>query len=113
MPLDLVIPDLLAVPAQVRMPALERWVARGERATLPAANSIALLARAYGFEGHVPVAGITLAGDGHPDVRPWLRADPVHLELKQDGVVLLDPGGPVLMVLEERPFLVHLADGGQ
>ena len=88
MPLDLVIPDLLAAPAQVRMPALERWVARGERSTLPAVGAESLLARAYGFEGQVPVAGVTLAGDGHPDVRPWLRADPVHLELKQDGVVL-------------------------
>ena len=88
MPLDLVIPDLLAAPAQVRMPALERWIARGERTTLPAPSAEALLARAYGFEGHVPVAGITLAGDGHPDVRPWLRADPIHLELRQDGVVL-------------------------
>jgi hypothetical protein len=91
-PLDLVIPDLLAAPAQVRMPALERWVARGERTTLPLADATALLAHAYGFEGQVPVAGITLAGDGRPDVRPWLRADPVHFELKQDGVVLREAG---------------------
>ena len=90
MPLDLVIPDLLAAPAQVRMPALERWVARGERASLAALDTLGLLSQAYGFEGQVPVAGVTLAGEGLPDVRPWLRADPVHLELKQDGVVLRD-----------------------
>src|SRR3954470_5770480 len=72
------------------MPALERWIARGEQGTLPAASATELLGRAYGFDGTVPVAAVTLAGDGHPDVRPWLRADPVHLELVQDGVALRD-----------------------
>ena len=72
------------------MPALERWLARGETGTLPGGGTTEVLARAYGFEGPAPVAAITLAGDGHPDVRPWLRADPVHLELKQDGVALRD-----------------------
>ena len=72
------------------MPALERWLARGHRATLPGGTALEVLARAYGFEDHIPVAAITLAGDGHPDVRPWLRADPVHLELRQDAVALRD-----------------------
>ena len=90
MPLDLVIPDLLGAPAEVRMPALERWLARGERSVLPGGSALEVLARAYGFDDHIPVAAITLAGDGHPDVRPWLRADPVHLELQQGAVALRD-----------------------
>jgi hypothetical protein len=89
-PLDLVLPHLLDAPTALRMPALERWIARGEQGALPAASTTELLARAYGFAGPIPVAAVTLAGDGHPDVRAWLRADPVHLELVQDGVALRD-----------------------
>src|SRR4051812_47797979 len=72
------------------MPALERWLARGERSVLAGGSALEVLARAYGFDEHIPVAAITLAGDGNPDVRPWLRADPVHLELQQGAVALRD-----------------------
>lgn len=87
-PLDVVIPDLLGAPFMARMPALERWLARGEGSTLPHGRLTEVVGHAFGLPSPPPVAAVTLAGDGHPDVRSWLRADPVHLELKQDGVAL-------------------------
>jgi hypothetical protein len=50
----------------------------------------AWLAGAWGVQAPIPVAAITLAGedalrDGH-----WLRADPVHLQVEGDELVLRD-----------------------
>jgi hypothetical protein len=87
-PLDVVIPDLLGAPFAARMPALERWLARGQSSTLPQGRLADVVGHAFGLPSPPPVAAVTLAGEGHPDVRPWLRADPVHFELMQDGVAL-------------------------
>jgi hypothetical protein len=97
MPLDLVVPDLL-LPAdapdalrEVRMPALERWLARADRARRAEGSVNALLASAYGLPSPAPYAAVALAAEGAPREGTWLRADPVHLRVDNDAVALHHP----------------------
>lgn len=97
MPLDLLIPDLLlpagAPPemAGLRLPWVERWMARGETQRLPLKGADAWLARAFLLpEAEPPIAAVTLAGDSGPREGEWLRADPVHMRVGQDAVTLHD-----------------------
>src|SRR5215831_17920529 len=79
MPLELVIPDLLLTAgatarlAAARLPHAEKWLARAEVATEPG-----------------PYAAVALLGEGREAAGQWLRADPVHLRIDQDSVVLHD-----------------------
>jgi hypothetical protein len=96
MPLDLVVPDLLP-PADapermrsVRLPSLERWLARADIRSESVRGPHEWLAAAYGLAPPAPIAAVALAGEG--DARPgaWLRADPVHLRVDHDALVLHD-----------------------
>ncbi len=93
-PLDLLVPDLLSLGedpsllSQLRMPALERWLARGDTARRPERGLVDLLANAFSLAAPPPVAAVTLAGDRVRMEGGWLRADPVHLRVKQDAVAL-------------------------
>ena len=97
MPLDLLVPDLLSSPesrallSALRLPALERWVARADVARLPENSPVEILARAFALPSPPPVAAVALAGDHEPREGGWVRADPVHLRIEQDGVALHDP----------------------
>lgn len=96
MPLDLLVPDLLALggdPAllpQLRMPALERWLARADSTRRPERGLVELLANAFSLATPPPVAAVTLAGDQGRSGGACLRADPVHLRVGQDAVALHD-----------------------
>ena len=98
MPLDLLVPDLLCLGddptalADIRMPALERWLARGERVRRPERGANELLAHAYSLATPAPVAAVSLCADEGRHPGSWLRADPVHLRLGQDAVALHDAG---------------------
>lgn len=99
MALDLLVPDLL-LPAsapegmrQMRLPAVERWLARAERVRRPEGDVNALLASAFSLPSPPPVAAITLAVDAGAADGTWMRADPVHLRIEQDAVVLQDAAG--------------------
>ena len=95
-PLDLLVPDLLSLGddprllPQLRMPALERWLARADAARRPERGLVELLANAYSLAAPAPVAAVTLAGDQGRSSGPCLRADPVHLRVGQDAVALHD-----------------------
>jgi len=97
MPLDIVIPDLLpaaGAPPTIRgarLPALERWLARGELDWADAGGSHGWIAAAHGIANPVPFAALALAGEGIDTPGEWIRADPVHLAVDNDGVVLNDP----------------------
>lgn len=97
MPLDVVVPDLLpaadAPPAQreLRLPALERWLARAALARRPEANLPALLASAYAIEPPAPVAALSLLADCGVRDGCWLRADPVHVSVGSDAITLHHP----------------------
>jgi hypothetical protein len=97
MRLDLVVPHLL-LPREARdafalprLPFLERLFARGERLPAePAGHARALAARFGLAAAPLPIAALTLAGDDRPQPGPWLRADPVHLAVERDALVLRD-----------------------
>ena len=94
MPLDLLVPDLLSLGddpsalADMRMPALERWLARADRVRRPERDPAQLLADAYSLAAPPPVAAIALCADEGRHPGAWLRADPVHLRVGQDDVSL-------------------------
>ena len=94
MPLDLLVPDLLSLGddpsalADMRMPALERWLARADRVRRPERDPVRLLGDAYSLAAPPPVAAITLCADEGRHPGAWLRADPVHLRVGQDAVAL-------------------------
>jgi hypothetical protein len=96
-PLDLLVPDLLSSPecrallSRKRLPALERWLARGDLVRRPEEGLVELLASAFALPSPPPVAAIALAADHEPCEGGWIRADPVHLRVEQDAVRLHDP----------------------
>lgn len=80
-----------AVGANLRLPALQTLLTRGRRRTDSADGTLAALCAALGIarQRDWPLAPIALeadgraAGDGY-----WLRADPVHLRVMRDRIVL-------------------------
>ena len=96
MSLDLLIPGLLLPPgapprlSEARLPHAEKWLARASVETMPAAGALAWLARAHGLPEPPPYAAVARAGEGREAAGGWLRADPVHLRVDQDAVVLHD-----------------------
>lgn len=85
---------LLEAAAQnLRLPALETLLARGSLRSGPAEGTEAALCQAFGIvrQQDWPLAPVTLEADGQPaDGAYWLRADPVHLRVMRDRIVLAD-----------------------
>lgn len=72
----------------MHLPALEAILARAQPLPLPGLSLEGWLCAAFGAENQ-PVAPITLQADGeHPGAAYWLRADPVHLILRGDQLIL-------------------------
>lgn len=87
---------LLEAAAQdLRLPAFETLLARGRLATGAADGVEAAVCAALGIarQQDYPIAPITLQYDGgEPGTHYWLRADPVHLRVMRDRIVLADSG---------------------
>jgi hypothetical protein len=85
---------LLEAAAQdLHLPALETLLARGSLLPAPAEGVEAALCEALGIarQQDWPIAPITLERDGGvAGDSYWLRADPVHLRLMRDHIVLTD-----------------------
>jgi hypothetical protein len=96
MPLTLLVPHLLPGPdapaalRELRLPAIERALARSETRRVEGASHEIWLTRAFGVADPAPIAAITLAHDAGPHPGSWLRADPVHVALSAEGAVLND-----------------------
>lgn len=93
--LHIVIPDLI-LPRQLadyacsglRLPALEKLLARAKSGPLQADTLEDWLCRQFGVEG-MPVAPLTLQADGvQAGDSYWLRADPVGFQMQQTRMVL-------------------------
>jgi hypothetical protein len=84
---ELIVPDLLAVPEATRLPALELLLARGRGIASEQQNYEAWLGEAFGVEP-LPAGALTASAEGF-----WLRADPVHLRLMRDSMLLLPVSG--------------------
>jgi hypothetical protein len=84
---------LLETAAQdLSLPALQTLLARGTRVRCPDEGTEAALCEALGIarQQDWPLAPITVAADGGGGAGYWLRADPVHLRVMRDRIVLAD-----------------------
>jgi hypothetical protein len=94
---ELLVPGLLSIAGGPRMPALELLLARGRAARSDAASPEAWLAGAFGLAPDaLPAGALTvLAEDGSAQAGAgagsWVRADPVHLRLLRDRIVVVPP----------------------
>lgn len=115
MRLTLLIPELIwpepgdaETFAGLACPALETLLARGRRtdaATGPATFDAAL-ARAFDLDTAAPYAALRLLGEGiDPGRHHWACADPVHLRLHQERLILAD-GARAEVTMAEAEALV-------
>lgn len=84
----------LAVRA-IPLPALTTLLARGSTKALTANNMTTWLCQSFGVEKKHdwPMAACTLLADGGaPGNDFWLQAEPVHLQLQRDKLILADAG---------------------
>jgi len=85
---------LLEAAAQdLRLPALQTLLARGTRQSCPAEGVEAAVCETLGIarQQDWPLAPISLVTDGGVAGEAyWLRADPVHLQVMRDRIVLAD-----------------------
>lgn len=96
---DLLLPGLL--PTQrtdsagmplPRLPGLETLLARSDRSTPRETSADRWLMRRFGVDAaELPAGALSLLADGgEPGAACWLRADPVHLRLNRDQLILAD-----------------------
>jgi hypothetical protein len=107
---DLFLPEAIAaeVCADLRLPALEKLLARGHSENLQAAPLENHLCELFGVTcaADAPVAAVSAAFDGLA-AGCWLRADPVHLRLQRDQMLLT---GVLPGVDEAEQFCASLND---
>ena len=87
---DLLLPmDIVAdASAGLELPALERMLMRAELHPLASTTMEAWLCDTFGVEGQA-IAPLTLLADGiSPGTDYWLRADPVHIQMRRDQFIL-------------------------
>jgi hypothetical protein len=92
-----------------RLAAAETLIAKGRRAVLASESADAWLCRQFGVarQRDWPVAPYALIADGGaPGAHYWLRADPVHLLVDRDRLVLAD-GGAFAVSRAEAEALVE------
>jgi hypothetical protein len=117
MKLHLLVPELFwpaaagAEPYRgLALPALETLLARGARTRVAGASLERWLAAAHGLSGEMPLAPYSLRGDGvEPGDHWWLRADPVHLKVHGDRLVLADASRLALTADEARQYVATLS----
>lgn len=97
--LHLIVPDLLLpqrfaaeVSADLDFPYLQKLLARGDHQALAAQSMESVLCQAFNVavQHDLPIAAISATCDGLPD-GIWMRADPVHLSLQRDQMILSQP----------------------
>jgi len=116
MHLTLVIPGLVwksdALPHPARelpLPALAALLGRGEARWLPAADTERRLADAFRMtDDELPWGAVRWAGEGgDPGVDCWMCADPVHLRLAGDRIILAD-SRELAITTEEAGRLIEM-----
>jgi hypothetical protein len=91
------------------LPALETVLARGRRARIPGASLERWLAAQYRLPDTLPLAPFSLRGDGgEPGADCWMRADPVHLKVHGDRLLLADASRLAVTPEESRECVAAL-----
>jgi len=91
------------------LPALETLLARGRGVRTAGASLERWLAAEYRLSDGLPLAPFSLRGDGvEPGGDCWMRADPVHLKLHGDRLVLADASRLAVTPDEAREFVASL-----
>ena len=113
---ELIVPALLPQDEQsaaglgdLRLPALEQLLARGRRTSEESASLEAWLAEAFGgdAEDEIAAGALTLAGMGGDTAgAAWMRADPAHLRLNRDQLILV-PATAFSLAAAESEALVE------
>jgi hypothetical protein len=103
------LPDAFGEAPVQRYPALEQIVARGHPSTTDCSNTAAWLCESVGVRKQLdwPAAPISLQGEGGDPGRSfWLCANPVHLQVQRDQLVLTPPA--LLSISQaESQFLIE------
>jgi hypothetical protein len=91
------------------LPALETLLARGRRVRTAGASLERRLAAEYRLPDGLPLAPFSLRGDGgEPGGDCWMRADPVHLKVHGDQLILADASRLAMTPDEAREFVAAL-----
>jgi hypothetical protein len=103
---ELAVPGLFAGSTQARAPALELLLARGRPASGESRSLEAWLQKAFGLgTGPMAAGALTLLAAGEdPGDACWARADPVHLRLMRDRLIVV-PGAAFALSCEEADAL--------
>lgn len=114
----LLVPDLLWPAAAGRepyrglaLPALETLLGRGRRTKLPGRSMERWFTGAYriGSQHDLPLAPLSLRGDGgEPGNDWWLQADPVHLKVHGDRLILAEASRFTIARDEAQQFIITL-----
>ncbi|HWA39297.1 MAG TPA: hypothetical protein VG873_15670 [Burkholderiales bacterium] len=89
MHLELLVPGLLTLPGPARAPALERLLRRGRVRRGERASMEAWLQEGFRLPA-LPAGALSVLGSGgEPGDASWARADPVHLRLLRDRIVIV------------------------
>jgi hypothetical protein len=91
---ELIVPGLFAEASGTRAPALELLLARGRSTVHAGSQSLPVegwLHAAFAAEGEsLPAGALSLAAEGgEPGSECWARADPVHLRLLRDRLIVV------------------------
>ena len=91
------------------LPALETLLGRGRRVRTSGSSLERWLAGRYHLADELPLAPFSLRGDGgEPGADSWMRADPVHLRLHGDRLILADASRLAVTPDEAREFVAAL-----
>jgi hypothetical protein len=104
---ELIVPGLFSGPPRARVPALELLLARGRGSSAASQSLEAWLHDAFALESQPFAAGAAtlLAAGGEPGEACWARADPVHLRLMRDRLIVA-PSAAFKLSLEEAQGLI-------
>src|SRR5687768_4324182 len=108
---ELVIPDLFSAHGAGRHPALELLLARGRRTAEAKPQPLEhWLHDAFSLEGTaIPAGALSLiATNRDPGGDSWLRADPVHLRLMRDHLVVVPAEALSISQAEADAFCASL-----
>lgn len=109
---ELLVPGLLAGEATAPLPAIELLLARGRASSSARCTLQRWLHEAFGLgDGPTAAGALTVLGaGGDPGEACWARADPVHLRVMRDRLVLV-PGQALGISADEARALCEALNG--